>query len=305
MKAYRESKSIGNDHIPVRIYDISIDKYRRVEVKSISGFGKEVESEFCAVSASIPHYHSYLEIIQVTEGLAEMQINNTYLTLSSGDIVLIGSNEIHNLYGNCRHKVLNIDPQSIHQIRDSYEDIFPADTAYKWLKANDKNAVYHQVTGNLHQIIELYGNKSKGYSLRIMAEVYELLGFIQEYTETHAHSQGQSTQIKKEDLRRLNKVLDYIDENYSQFITVEDIARVVSLTPNYFCRFFKKSMGKTFFEYLNSYRCAQAEILLHTTELSITEISNKAGFASISYFNKVYKKIKGCTPSKARKFLIL
>lgn len=301
MKVYRENKNIGNEFMPLRVYDISIDKYQVTDVKSISGFGKEVEIEICRTSNFTPHYHPYLEIIEIKSGTAEMQINSEQLTLSEGDIALIGSNEIHSLIGCCRHIVINIDPVFIYQIKDFSEEIFPRSISSKILKKDEsKGILYSFLCKCIDRILSLYTEKPKGYHLLIMSSIYELLGNIYNYT-SKLDDYSINSPLKKEDLKRLNKVLDYINENYTRELSIEDISSVINLTPSYFCRFFKRNMGSTFFEYLNQYRCSQAEILLHTTGKSITEISNAVGFSSISYFNKVYKRYKGHTPSLDKK----
>ncbi|MDP4142969.1 MAG: AraC family transcriptional regulator [Bacillota bacterium] len=295
MRAYRENKNIGNDYIPLRIYDISIDKYNVVKVESFSGFGKDIENEVCNFPSSVPHYHSYMEIIYVVEGVANMQVNNQYISLEKGNIMLIGSNEIHYLSGECRHIVLNIDPMTIHQIKDYHEDIFPKELEGKWIKKTEY--IYSYITNCIDKVLKFYREKPEGYTLMIIGLIYELLGNVQNHSKRYSTSSNGDLAIKKEDLKRLNTIIDYINGNYSDEISIEDICSVVNLTPNYFCRFFKKNMGKTFFEYLNYYRCSQAEILLNSTDKSITEISNLVGFSSVSYFDKVYKKLKGYPPS--------
>jgi AraC-like DNA-binding protein/mannose-6-phosphate isomerase-like protein (cupin superfamily) len=301
MEVYRENKNIGNEFMPLRVYDISIDKYQVTDVKSISGFGKEVEFEICRSCDFTPHYHPYLEIIEIKNGTAQMQINSEHVTLCEGDIALIGSNEIHSLTGCCRHIVINIDHAFIYQVKDFSEEIFPRSITGKLLRKNDtKGELYDFLCKCIDRILTLYAEKPKGYHLLIMSSIYELLGNVYNHTSKFDdHSISSSN--KRADLKRLNRIFDYISENYASELSIEDICSVVNLTPSYFCRFFKRNMGSTFFEYLNQYRCSQAEILLHTTEKSITDISNIVGFSSISYFNKVYKKYKGHTPSLDRK----
>ena len=69
---------------------------------------------------------------------------------------------------------------------------------------------------------------------------------------------------------------------------------------SYFCRIFKSAIGATFTEYLNFVRICKAEKKLATTSESILEISAEVGFSSVSYFNKIFKKYKNCSPSAYR-----
>ena len=87
---------------------------------------------------------------------------------------------------------------------------------------------------------------------------------------------------------RLKEIFSYVKENYTCDITVDEIARQVHLTKNYFCRFFKQITGTTFIEYLNMYRCQQAEELMRNSDMTITAIASQVGFKNLSYFNKTY-----------------
>lgn len=302
MKAYQESKEIGNLQLPIRIYNISINEHNTAVVESLSGTGPEVEKEYCMCPSYVPHYHSYLEIIQILEGSAQMQINNEYIHLEAEDIILVGANEIHWLSGVCKHIVLHINPLSLIQVQRNFDELFPCSLEYRWLKKHGNFSFLHKVIStNLQRFISLYSSRPKGFVLFMMSYLYELLGNIESHSASTAEACSSKTTYKKDDLKRLHIVLDFINENYDQEIAIDDICALVNLTPNYFCRFFKKYMGKTFFEYLHHYRCSQAEVLFYSTDLSITEIAMRVGFSSISYFDKVYRKIKGYAPSVERR----
>jgi AraC-like DNA-binding protein/ligand-binding sensor protein len=100
---------------------------------------------------------------------------------------------------------------------------------------------------------------------------------------------------------RIQLIRDYIHQNYMKDLSVEKIAARFFLSPNYFCRYFKKSTGVTFVEYLNLYRIQKAEELLRNRALGIMEISIRCGFGSISQFYRYFKQIKGVSPKELRK----
>ena len=93
----------------------------------------------------------------------------------------------------------------------------------------------------------------------------------------------------------------YIDSNFKEHLTLEKLAKIIHLNPEYFSRLFKSITGKNIFEYINYVRINNAGQLLINSDLSILETAYESGFSSISYFNRSFYKIYGCTPSRYRK----
>ncbi len=302
MEFFQENKHIGNDFIPIRLYDILIDSDNRVFIETVAGLGKEIETEVCSFGTKIPHHHTYYELILVLDGAPTLQLDHHFLALLPGDLVLIGANELHNISGPCHHYVVNIEPQSLLQLKSKVDDIFPRSISGKRLSANTAyQEAYREILGHIHSIRELYESKPVGYNLRLIGSMFGLLGAIDGYAHSYRLSGSDTSAVTTTDRKRMTQIVDYISAHYMEPLTLEEVSKVVSLAPTYFCRFFKRTMGSTFFEYLNHYRASQAEVLLNTTDLSVTEISEATGFSSISYFDKVYKKIKGRSPSMERR----
>ena len=89
-----------------------------------------------------------------------------------------------------------------------------------------------------------------------------------------------------------------MEEHFSEPVTLEQIAAQAEMSPRYFCRFFQELTHRSPIEYLNYYRIEQAgDRLLHSA-LSVTEIAYNCGFNDLSYFIRVFKRLKGVTPKK-------
>lgn len=110
------------------------------------------------------------------------------------------------------------------------------------------------------------------------------------------------TNIENEhQIENLKKVLSYINENYSTPIRLEELASLLNLNAQYFCRYFKENIGKTVTEYINEIRIEKAAEALAETDEKIITIAQDTGFDNVGYFIRRFKREKGVTPSEYRK----
>lgn len=100
--------------------------------------------------------------------------------------------------------------------------------------------------------------------------------------------------------RRIKLVFDYMNKNFRNDISLQDISSLVNMHEVSLSRFIKKRTGKSFVDCLNEIRIGQVSRLIIDTTQSISEIAYSCGFNNISYFNRVFKKKKGCTPKEFR-----
>ncbi|CAM3325671.1 response regulator [Paenibacillus lupini] len=114
--------------------------------------------------------------------------------------------------------------------------------------------------------------------------------------------QGNSRSLHEGDiLSCFNRMVAYIDGHYEQKLYLKDLSSQFFINQVYCCQLFKKNLGKTFSEYVSELRIKKARVLLKQTDLSIEEIAIKTGYVEYYYFNKVFKKHCGITPTKFRK----
>lgn len=98
----------------------------------------------------------------------------------------------------------------------------------------------------------------------------------------------------------ITKAIDYINERYSQPITLSNISHYLNINRCYFCSMFKKETGKSFSHFLNEVRIEKSKSLLLKETLSILEVSLSVGFNNQNYYNTVFKKITNMTPLEYR-----
>lgn len=101
----------------------------------------------------------------------------------------------------------------------------------------------------------------------------------------------------------VEKVNAYIREHITLDLSVDELAARAYVSPNHLTRCFKKQYGKTVTEYIIDYRMGLAEKLLKDTNLTVTAVSAKVGYANYAYFTRQFKKYSGYTPSQYRELL--
>ena len=148
---------------------------------------------------------------------------------------------------------------------------------------------------------QLYTEKPQGYSLRFSSLLYEFLyTLIVNYQVTIDHTAKIQSQ---KNLERLAPVIRYVKEHYTETISLEEAADLAALNPEYFCRFFKRSMGTTFTAYVNSVRLTHVCRDIKNTDLNIGTSLEKHGVTNYKLFMRSFKQIYGCTPKDFRKML--
>ncbi|MDO5348817.1 MAG: AraC family transcriptional regulator [Lachnospiraceae bacterium] len=98
----------------------------------------------------------------------------------------------------------------------------------------------------------------------------------------------------------IHEALTFIEQNFQNDISVEDIADTCGLNRSYFGKIFKESLGKTTQEFLMSYRMTKATELLKLTQLSISDISNAVGYSNPLHFSRAFKNVYGISPREWR-----
>ena len=107
--------------------------------------------------------------------------------------------------------------------------------------------------------------------------------------------------IAAQSLSRFEPILEYTKLNYNKAISIQEIANVAHLQPEYFCRKFKQYMGQTFLEYLNEIRLAHIYKDLINTNNPLCDILETHGFTNTKLFYKTFKMKFNCTPKEVRK----
>lgn len=256
----------------------------------------------------VAHWHTDIEMIYVCEGCIGVGINSEYKIIQKGEISICGSSDIH--YYNSegmtstamliifRPEILStfkywpdkLQPCSVFMNKDSLSTEEAAEDIHTSIKT-----IFGNIIKEMEQRKGLYPLFT---DLRISELFLTLFRYFPAYY-TDSKRALASTQTTA-DITPMQKALKYLEENYSQDITLEKISEEVNLSRFYFSRLFRKTTGMNFNVYLTRIRADKAEALIKTTRKSILEIAYETGFYSIRTFNRSFKVIKGCTPQSLR-----
>lgn len=243
------------------------------------------------------HWHPECEIIRVIKGTFPLTINNQLYHLHAGNLVFIQDGMLHGgIPEDCIYECLVFDMKLL--LKDNH-------ICQKQIEAimNHEMLIHQNLPENdlaLAQIIsDLFSamhEKYTGYEFVVQGSLYLLIGFILQkklYSFLSPHGEQISYRLKQ-----VKKVLRYIEEHYTEEITLENLAAIAGMNPKYFCRFFRQITQRTPINYLNYYRIECAKELLSTTDATITEVALSCGFNDISYFIKTFKKYTANTPKQ-------
>ena len=249
------------------------------------------------------HIHDEIEFLYIEGGVFHCLAGNDELIAEKGDIIYIASRVPHAtkaLACNTHCSMLQFSTINFIETRENISKYL-----YRFInlgeipstvikKGTPENAA---LTNFIRLIIRENENKALGYESFIKSGIHSILGFL--YRNEILLNADTYFNFKYVD--KVLPALSYIDSNYTEQLTLEQLAEHLNLNTYYFCRLFKKATNSTFTEYLNFVRIAKSEKLLTSSSMSVSDISLEVGFASVSYFNRVFKRFKGCSPNEYKK----
>ena len=260
------------------------------------------------------HRHEFVQIIYVAKGSSEHVLNNNKFTIYKGDIFIMPPYVPHFFVpgGDAEIYEYEFIPEFINEkFSLNYKDNSFMDFAYlePFLVAENKikprlnlsGIVQREVEDIFNNIMLEYEHRDKDFELVIKALTLQLLIIVsRQYNRNDETDENNYVFMKHRD--SLIKTIDFINENYSESISLDDAVRVSLLSKSYFGYLFKHMTHKTFTEYLNGVRISNAIELLKTRhDLKVIDICFMTGYNNVNHFNRIFKAETGCTPMQIRK----
>lgn len=229
------------------------------------------------------HFHKNYEIIYVIKGRIDCSVNGHAATLERGDFAVCLSNEIHSV-------------RSVGEARvwiGVFSDDFIPDLRKK-------------LTGNTGELFAfrcsdyLMNYLNENLIMRSPQDIFVIKSCLYALCSEYL-TKVSLTERNDKHTSIINSVVDYMEKNYSNVITLSMLAEAMGYEYCYFSKMFYRIFSMSFNDYLNTYRFNKACELLTDTDIPITQVSFKSGFQSIRSFNGTFKRLAGVSPSEYRR----
>ena len=251
------------------------------------------------------HWHPEIEITYVQKGTMCYKVNHMVYNLKEGDIVFNNSGALQSgtmeNQKDCAYITVTFDSRLIYgffqsTINSKYVDPVIQDSMLPAICIDQSESWHKPFREYLLRIIDLDEKKPDFYELDITICLQSMWRLLLE----HITYEPQASRENSLEYDRIKKILSYIEENYQNKITLNDIAGHIHLCESECTRLFKRHMNTTLFAFLQEYRIERSLEFLQDDQ-PVSAVADKAGFSDPNYYSKVFAKIKGCSPREYRK----
>lgn len=284
-KNQKELKEHGNYAFPVNI-----------SIEEIQSYEKGV---------FLWHWHPEIELTLILSGKIQYQVDDATYILTKGDGLFCNSNSLHSghMIGEteCTYLSITFHPRFLYGYENSilqtkYVSFITANESWSSLALKNSVPWQQEVLTSIGEIFELSKSPNSDFEMQVHLLLMNIWHKFYRYFSTQPNDEIKS----KHHLQRLRDMISFIEEHYTQDISLDDIAKAANICKSECCRFFKKQMGMTIFDYILYLRIQHSLPLLTDTD-SITEVASMAGFSSPSYYSQIFKRYMKCTPMEYKK----
>ncbi|OPJ59883.1 AraC family transcriptional regulator [Clostridium oryzae] len=235
---------------------------------------------------------NFYNIMLLYDGKAEFTCNSTTIQASSGDLLFHKPGDVRKAH------TYTESPMKCYAVDFLYTCPIYQDNQWKFVNAPLPFS-YSQKIGDKYlfsRLIDLFSRLNRSYlSTKDVSGVNQRLIFSEILALLFRYKEG--NQYNYSNSRKVDKIINYMTENYMENITLQQLAEHSRISPSYLGSIFKKVTGKSTIEYLINIRITKAKSLLRDG-FTVSETSKLVGFNDIFYFSKAFKKHEGISPSQ-------
>ncbi|HEY1165524.1 MAG TPA: AraC family transcriptional regulator [Chitinophaga sp.] len=249
------------------------------------------------------HYHPEAELTLIRKGRGTRLVGDHMERFSDGDLVLLGPNLPHMWRNDADYFRANSDLH-IEAVAIQFHEHFWGDAflqlpemepirlllkqARRGIRIN--GAAREQLSRQMEDMLQASGTQRITILINLLTAIaataekspLSSLGFVQEYN------------LQRTD--KINEIYHYTFNNFTNPISIEEVAKAVHISPHSFCRYFKTRTSKTYFEFLAELRIGYACKLILENGMSIAQVCYSSGFNNVANFNRKFKELTGKTP---------
>ena len=253
------------------------------------------------------HWHEEFEAVIVSCGTALVAAGEERHILSAGEGFFVNSGVLHGCWdyegSGSRFHSLVFDARLVGGAADSvyyrkYLTPLMENRNLPMVLLKRNEAWREEALEHIERVWELNDTEAPFFELESRERLSRLLASIV------TNCSGESTKRDERALRqgeRMKRMLSYIDNNLGEKLSVADIAASASISESECLRCFRDSINTTPIQYLRLHRIQRSAVMLSASEEKISAIAQHCGFDDMSYFTKIFRQIKGCSPSEYRR----
>ena len=245
------------------------------------------------------------ELLQVISGRVAVTVGTEVAEVSAGDFLFIPADlvfRVETIEGPASVRGLAFERKIVEENMDNFDGeinyMFYVQSFSRVVTFKPSHPIYESLCYCMSEAYEEYISKDVCFRLPVRAYLYLLSASILRY---YAGERNELDRMIYHNVIRLRPVVEYIAENYGEKIYIETLADMIGVSPDYFTKMFKDSIGTTPIDYINGVRVNHALRLLTMTDTPVNEIADKTGFSNPNYFHKIFKSYMEISPLAYRK----
>lgn len=290
---------------------MNINEYQNYhETKAHTSAEFPYNTYLCSIPLDFPgvplHWHDEMELVVIKKGQGYVSVDFDKHLVHSGDIIMICPGCLHAIEQDASYKMeyenIIFKPEllssgandlcMLQYMKPLLDGILPVEHFL-----TPAHEVFESLSNCIRQIDLVCADQTTGWQLAVKSALFYffflLISERQKKTVSISHN--------PKSLEKMKTVLKYVEEHYTEKLTIDDMAKLTFYSKSHFMKFFKVHMGTGFTEYLNDYRLTMAARLLKSSDESILMIAEESGFDNLSYFNRIFKRKYGVSPGSYRK----
>lgn len=278
-----------------QLIDINLSGKKTIQIKKLEM--NSLTSPF--------HFHNLCELVWVEKSYGKRIVGDNIGNFEDGDLVLMGPNLPHiwlndkafqqELKGNSvKATVIYFPPDFLLNLTDEQDILNP--TADLILRSARGLRFYGDTSKKVIKILANISEKDGFKKIIQFLQAIEILSISSEYN--YLASLSFENLYDEKDTTRINKVYQFLMQNFQRDISLKEVADLCNMTTNSFCRFFKSRTQKSLTRFVNELRIGHACKLLKDEENSIADVCYQSGYNNLTNFNKFFRSITGKKPSE-------
>lgn len=252
------------------------------------------------------HFHPEYELTYIVKGKGKRFVGNNMSDFAEGDLVLLGSKLPHCWKLESKEDTSAKGSAVVVQFAyDCMGEVFfekPEFSSIRTMLERSKSGISFNESVQRavkEKLMSLSKEKDSFTAFTLFLQILHELSRTRKYRL--ADKQHTIADWNDKEQERINAVYAYIVENFKEDISLHDVAGVAHMSPNAFCKYFKKLTRKTLMETVIDYRIGYAMQLLVNTDKQISEISFESGFGDVSHFYKIFRSRMKISPLQYRR----